>query len=210
MPAKENRTVVGVFERQADAERALEDLRAAGFSDAHIGVARGAQTAQTDERSDEMTEVGAGAAAGAVTGLGLGALTGLGVLSGMVPVIGPAIAGGTLGVILSNAAAGAGVAGLIGALVGAGIPEHEAAYYQEEVGAGRTLLTVTAGNRAHEAGDILRRCGAYDASDRPNAAARPTNQPRRVDVPVHQEELSSGSEEIVTDVPLDDEEERIL
>ena len=39
---------------------------------------------------------------------------GLGVVSGVVPVIGPAIAAGTLGVILSNAAAGAAVAALAG------------------------------------------------------------------------------------------------
>jgi len=213
MQAKDKRTVVGVFERQADAEQAVEDLQAAGFTDAHIGVARGgAHTVPDTDRevgeADEGTEVGSGAAAGAVAGLGLGALTGLGVLSGMIPVIGPAIAGGTLGVILSNAAAGAGVAGLIGALVGAGIPEHEAAYYQEEVAAGRTIVTVDAGTRAHEAGDILRRNGAYDASDRPNLTA----ESRRVDMPIQKEDLSSGSEEIITGVPLDEDEDerRIL
>ena len=54
-------------------------------------------------------------------------------LAGVIPVIGPAIAGGTLGIMLSNAAAGAGIAGLIGALVGAGIPEYEATYYQDEL-----------------------------------------------------------------------------
>lgn len=133
MQSTSNSTVVGVFEHSADAERALGDLRDAGFTEAQIGVTRRSETAPRNEGSDDASEVGTGAAAGAVTGLGLGALAGLGVLSGMVPVIGPAIAGGTLGVILSNAAAGAGVAGLIGALVGAGIPEHEAAYYQEEV-----------------------------------------------------------------------------
>ena len=37
---------------------------------------------------------------------GPGRLAGLGVLSGIIPVVGPAIAAGTLGVILSNAAAG--------------------------------------------------------------------------------------------------------
>lgn len=212
MQAGNTSTVVGVFENHADAERALNELRAAGFSDAHVGMARkhGHEGDPVLGGEVEGSEVGAGAAAGAVAGLGLGALAGLGVLSGMIPVIGPAIAGGTLGVILSNAAAGAGVAGLVGALVGAGIPEHEAAYYQDEVAAGRTILTVNAGNRGADATSIMRRCGAYDASDRTNAPAVPTNQPRRVDVPVQQESLSSGSEEIVTEVDLDDEERRIL
>ena len=40
----------------------------------------------------------------------------------MIPVVGPAIAAGTLGVVLSNAIAGAGIASLIGALVGEGLP----------------------------------------------------------------------------------------
>ena len=97
--------------------------------------------------------------AGALTGLGLGALAGLGVLAGVIPVVGPAIAGGTLGVILSNAAAGAGIAGLVGALIGAGVPEHEAKYYHDEFEAGRTIVTVTADGRADEAMAILRGTG---------------------------------------------------
>ncbi len=210
MQSTSNSTVVGVFEHSADAERALGDLRDAGFTEAQIGVTRRSETAPRNEGSDDASEVGTGAAAGAVTGLGLGALAGLGVLSGMVPVIGPAIAGGTLGVILSNAAAGAGVAGLIGALVGAGIPEHEAAYYQEEVVAGRTVLTVDAGTRAREAGDILRRNGGYDASNRPSVGNAAVAEPGRVDVPVGSEDLSSGSEVITRGEPRDDYEERIL
>jgi hypothetical protein len=68
-----------------------------------------------------------------LTGLDLGALAGLGVLAGVIPVVGPAIAAGTSGVVLSNAAAEAGIAGLVGALVGASILEHEAKRYQEEI-----------------------------------------------------------------------------
>ena len=127
---------------------------------------------------------------GALTGLGLGALAGLGVLSGVIPVVGPAIAAGTLGVILSNAAAGAGIAGLVGALIGAGIPEDEAKYYHGEFEAGRTIVTVTADGRADEATAILRRHGAYDMSTAGDVAAdrdrhgrhrrpRPRPPPRR-------------------------------
>jgi hypothetical protein len=47
------------------------------------------------------------------------------ILAGVIPVVGPAIAAVTLAVILSNSAAGAGIAGLVGAIVGAGVPEHE-------------------------------------------------------------------------------------
>ena len=128
--------------------------------------------------------------AGVLTGLGLGALAGLGVLSGVIPVVGPAIAGGTLGVILSNAAVGAGVGGLVGALVGAGIPEHEAQYYQGEFESGRTIVTVQADGRADEAMAILRRYGSFDMSTRPDysgTAASAANKP--MDIPVRSEDV---------------------
>jgi len=94
------------------------------------------------------------------------------VLSGVIPVIGPAIAAGTLGVILSNAAAGAAIAGLAGALIGYGIPEEEARYYHGEFEAGRTIVTIHADGRSGEATAILRRHGAYDMSTRGATAAR--------------------------------------
>jgi len=160
-------TVVGVFEDRKHADQAVNDLRDAGFRDDQIGVAmRHGDTGATTTAGDDDSHAGSGAVAGALTGLGLGALAGLGVLSGVIPVIGPAIAGGTLGIILSNAAAGAGIAGLVGALIGAGIPEEEANYYHGEFEAGRTIVTVNAGNRADEATAIMRRHGAYDMSTR--------------------------------------------
>ena len=167
-------TVVGVFEDRGHADQAVADLKKAGFRDDQIGVAMrhaeghaGASTTGTGE-----TEAGEGAVTGALTGLGLGALAGLGVLSGVIPVIGPAIAGGTLGIILSNAAAGAAVAGIAGALIGYGIPEDEAGYYNQEFEAGRAIVSVHAEGRADEALTVLQRHGAYDASRRGTAAGR--------------------------------------
>jgi len=171
--AQQRTTVVGVFEDRRKADAAVDELMKAGFRKDQIGVAmrHSDATAETvDETGAEDTHAGTGAITGAVAGLGLGALAGLGVLSGMIPVIGPAIAAGTLGVILSNAAAGAGIVGLIGALIGAGVPEHEAQYYQEEFEAGRTIVTVAADGRADEATAIMRRHGAYDMSTRSAAA----------------------------------------
>ncbi len=167
-------TVVGVFEDHHAADKAISDLMKAGFSKDQIGAAmrhndrlKGVETkAESDETYAEE-----GAVAGALTGLGLGALAGLGVLAGAIPVVGPAITAGTLGVLLTNAAAGAGIAGLVGALVGAGVPEEEAKYYHEEFEAGRTIVTVKADGRADEATAILRRHGAYDMSTR-GASAR--------------------------------------
>jgi len=159
-------TVVGVFSDHQQAERAIDELRRAGFRDDQIGIARrrpeGEVTETTTGTESEETHAGTGAIAGVVAGAGLGALAGLGILSGVIPVIGPAIAGGTLGIILSNAAGGAAVAGVIGALIGAGIPEEEAQYYNREFEAGRTIVTVKGDDRVDEATTILRRHGAYD------------------------------------------------
>jgi len=168
--SRERSTVVGVFEDRVQADRAVAELRNAGFRDDQIGVAMRHNADDFDiDDADDNSEAGTGAATGALAGLGLGALAGMGVLAGMIPVIGPAIAGGTLGVILSNAAAGAGIAGLVGALVGAGIPEHEATYYQGEFEAGRVVVTVHAAGRADEAETILSRYGAYNMHSRGNA-----------------------------------------
>lgn len=161
-------TVVGVFEDKIHADQAVSELRAAGFRDDQIGVAMRHELAADSTVADDNSQAETGAVAGALTGLGLGALAGLGVLSGVIPVVGPALAAGTMGVILSNAAAGAGIAGLVGALIGSGIPEHEAKYYQNEFEAGRTIVTVNAEGRMDEAESILRRYGAYDMNTHGN------------------------------------------
>src|SRR4051812_34479243 len=146
MAIQQRSTVVGVFEDRNHADQAVSELRRAGFRDDQIGVAmrhaEGTDAASTTDA--DSSDSASGAVTGALTGLGLGALAGLGVLAGVIPVVGPAIAGGTLGVILSNAAAGAAVAGLAGALIGYGIPEEEAKYYHSEFEAGRTIVTVQA------------------------------------------------------------------
>jgi hypothetical protein len=124
-------------------------------------------------------------------------------------VVGPAIAGGTLGVILSNAAAGAAAGGLVGALAGAGIPEEEAHYYQGEFESGRTIVTVATDGRADEARTILSRHGAYDMSSRPDrssAAATMANKP--LDVPVRGEDVMIGRPTADAGLDLNDMGER--
>jgi hypothetical protein len=170
MTTQQRSTVVGVFEDRLHANQAIAELHQAGFTESQIGVAmKHAEGIGETGDADDDSQAGSGALTGALAGLGLGALAGLGVLAGVIPVVGPAIAAGTLGVMLSNAAAGAGIAGLVGALVGAGLPEDEAKYYQGEFEAGRAIVTVNAGTRADEATAILRRNGAYDMTSRATA-----------------------------------------
>jgi len=166
--AKDRTTVVGVFHDRADADRAVDELRKAGFRNDQIGVVGKRDDAHGDSAADdEGSEAGSGAVAGMLAGAGIGGLVGLGIIAGVIPVLGPVIAGGTLATILANAAGGAAIAGVTGALIGAGIPEHEAQYYQSEFEAGRTLVTVHCDGMANEAIAILRRHNAYDMQTSP-------------------------------------------
>jgi len=166
-------TVVGVFEDRRKANDAVQALRQAGFRDDQIGVA-GKFAEGADAAAGTDTETGSkweeGAVTGVLTGAGLGALVGLGIMAGVIPVLGPVIAGGTLAMLAANAAGGAAIAGLVGALVGAGIPEEEARYYESEFHSGRTIVTVNAEGRADEATTILRSYGAYDMHSAGTAA----------------------------------------
>jgi hypothetical protein len=146
---------VGVFHDREQAARAVEGLKLAGFADYEIGlvVPHDGFTPEPGTQMEEWTVLGVLAGAG---------LLGLGVVAGLIPSVGPVIAGGTLAAVLANAAGGAAVAGLAGALIGHGIPEGLARYCEEQVREGRAVVTVDAGSRGGEATDILRRCGTFD------------------------------------------------
>ena len=127
------------------------------------------QGRQAGREAGEETGAEEGALTGAAIGAGVGGLVGLGVIAGVVPVIGPALAAGTLGTILTNAAGGAAVLGLTGALTGWGMSESDVEYYETEFEQGRTIVTVRANERASEARRILDDHGATQA---PMAAAK--------------------------------------
>jgi len=169
MATKKHKVAVGVFDSQERAQQAVNELRRMGFREDQIGVA-GKHVSHIDGASnvsDAASKSGAGLAAGAATGAGLGALWGLGILAGVLPAIGPAIAGGTLATILSSAGAGAAALGIVGALTGLGMSDEEAGYYENEFKSGRIIVTVTADNRYDEASTTLRRFGSYDMTTRP-------------------------------------------
>ena len=161
-----NSTAVGVFDNPMQAMEAVRALRAAGFNENEIGMVSrhqadpgdkprsGLQDDPTYTRWEEGS--GVGAAAGAVTGVGLG----LAVAAGLIPGIGPIIAGGALVALLASAGAGATVGTVLGALVGLGIPEDEATYYESEVTSGRTVITVRSTDRAPDAHEIMRTNGS--------------------------------------------------
>lgn len=164
--------VIGSFATREDAERAVHELRRAGFDSADLGVAakressdwssydlKGDDRDDLDLVDDEATNAATGAATGAAAGAGVGGLWALGIAAGLLPAIGPVVAGGILGSLLASAAAGAATGGIVGSLIGLGVPEDEARYYEGEFQGGRTLVTVRTDGRAEEALNIIRMHG---------------------------------------------------
>ncbi len=161
-------TTVGVFRTREAADQAVADLRAAGYREDQIGLVakdgRG-KTVRTDAAGETYADEGA--VAGVTAGAAAGAVVGAGILAGVIPVIGPVLAVGTLGTILLNAAGGAAIAGLAGALIGWGIPEEDARYYEGEVNAGRYLVTVDHTGRTDNPREVFTRHGGYDRASAP-------------------------------------------
>lgn len=156
-------TIVGIFRGQVDAERAIRDLKEAGIAESRIGVAI------KDRDGQREAETAAGAASPAGEGATAGALSG-GILGGVVgmladvgalavPGIGPIIAGGALASALAGGI-GAAAGGFIGVLVGMGVPEDDARYFESGFRDGGVLVTVSAGSRGPEAREILLASGA--------------------------------------------------
>lgn len=152
-------TVVRVFKDRSQAQMAIADLKRSGYTQDQIGLVTQNRTDSDD--MDSGTQAEEGGMAGAAAGAGLGALWGIGILSNVLPGIGPALFGGTLGVLLSSAAAGAAAAGIVGSLVGLGVSDEDAAYYEGEIKSGRTVVTVNAGADADRVKAILANHGGY-------------------------------------------------
>ncbi|HEX4610126.1 MAG TPA: general stress protein [Urbifossiella sp.] len=162
-------TTAGVFATRAAADRAVAELKRAGYRDDQIGVVakdEGGKTVKRDGSGSEETHAGEGAAIGAAAGAGVLALGSLAVSFAVIPVIGPVLAMGPLAAALVSAGAGAAAGGVAGALIGWGIPEEDARYYEGQVNAGRYLVTVECG-QGDDARDLLARHGGYDRVSAP-------------------------------------------
>jgi hypothetical protein len=167
--------VFGIYQNGKQAERTVDDLLAARFSNDDISVLLPDNKGSKDFAHEKNTKAPEGTTAGVTTGgvIGgtLGLLAGIGVLA--IPGIGPFIAAGPIVTALAGLGVGGAVGGIIGALVGMGIPEYEAKRYEGHIKAGGVLLSVHC-DTAEEivrAKDVLKHTGAQDISSAGEASA---------------------------------------
>jgi len=166
MATMQSTAVVGVFHNRTDADRAVDELIRDGYKRDQIGVVAREVKGVVIERVDDDEDDGEGVAVGAIAGASVAGLVSLGISYGVIPVIGPVLAVGPLAAALISAASGAVAAGLIGALMDAGLSEEEAAFYESEVREGRYVVTVYDAEDPAKAWDVLHRVGAYNFSSR--------------------------------------------
>ena len=140
-------TISRLYDRYADAERAVTALESAGIPNSDISIVAnnsdewysGKKDRDGDGVDDRAESAGKGAGIGAGLGGAAGLLAGLGLLA--IPGLGPVVAAGWLAATAVGAAAGAATGGIIGALTEAGGSEEDAHTYAEGVRRGGTLVT---------------------------------------------------------------------
>jgi hypothetical protein len=168
-------SVFGIFHTGKQAERSVDDLLAAGFSNNDISVLlpdNESTRVFAHEKNTKAPEgTTAGVTAGGAIGGTLGLLAGFGALA--IPGIGPIVAAGPIMGALAGLGVGGAVGGLIGALVGMGIPEYEAKRYEGRIKEGGVLLSVHCNTpeRTTRAKDVLKHTGAQDISSTGEANA---------------------------------------
>lgn len=157
--------IVGVFESEQEASRAITELQDFGFPPEDISVVtrdrEDLQTITEDTGTKAPEGVAAGAATGGMLGGVAGLLAGIGALA--IPGIGPILAAGPIAATLAGAAVGAGAGGLVGGLIGLGIPEEEAKEYETYVDKGKILVIVDARGRDRDIYDVFNRNRSLNA-----------------------------------------------
>jgi hypothetical protein len=183
-------TIVRLFDRPADALRAVERLRAMGIDDDDISMVannregwyddkgihhdrlrgyddrmRGKKDDDLDGKDDRLEGAGDGAATGGLIGGGAGLLAGLGMLA--VPGLGPVVAAGWLASTAAGAAIGAAAGGIVGGIVGAltheGVEKRDAEVYAESIRRGGAVVVVRNHNAKRR--EIEQALSDYNSTD---------------------------------------------
>jgi hypothetical protein len=162
LPDLEARTVVGIFDRSAQAQTAMEALHGAGIQQSGIALVMQEQ-GNAPERGAEDTKADTGTVTGASVGAVLGGIAGLAALA--IPGIGPILAAGPIAAAI-GALTGGALGGLVGSFSGLGIPTEHAEAYDAAVRAGGVVLAVRVPDRdsSDRIGHLLEQYGARESS----------------------------------------------
>ncbi len=133
------------FKTQNAAQAALLDLEDLGVTEEQISAIVSDETRGNSFNIESHTRAAEGTGIGATTGGVIGAI--LGSLATATALAIPGlniVVSGALVSTLAGLGAGAAAGGLIGGLAGAGITEHEAKIYEDEIKNGAILISVDA------------------------------------------------------------------
>jgi hypothetical protein len=173
--ARKNTAVFAIYRDRVSLGGGLQALRNAGFRNADVSVLMPENTGTKDFAHAKETKApeGAtlGAASGVVIGGGLGWLAGIGALA--IPGLGLFIAAGPIMGMLAGAGAVGTFGGLVGSLIGLGMPEYEAKRFEGRLKSGGILLSVHCDHSewVKRAKTILEETGAEDVSSSGEAKA---------------------------------------
>lgn len=137
--------LTGLFDTEASAENAVTLLHQIGYGQNEISIImkdrNAAAVVAEHTGSHAMEGAGTGAAIGGTLGAVLAGILGVGSIA--IPGVG-LLAAGSLAAMLAGAGAG-GIAGtMLGYLVGAGVPDDVAPYYERGLAAGGIVVAVAA------------------------------------------------------------------
>ena len=153
------------FKTSSAAQAVLTELERIGVKESQISAITSDDTRGHSFNIESHTKAAEGTGIGAATGGVIGAI-----LGGLATATALAVPGlnivvsGALVSTLAGLGAGAATGGLVGGLVGAGITEHEAKLYEDEIKNGAILISVEATNSAQkdEIKDIFDRQDAHN------------------------------------------------
>jgi len=137
--------IVGTFDTQDQAERAVRRLLDAGTPAAQLSiVTQGLEAHQEVQGYVTTGDVARASAAGAGAGAWVGGWMGLftGVAFVWVPVIGPLVVLGALTTAVAGALEGGAAGGLLGAIWGRHMQQEHVVKYQEALQGGKLVVTI--------------------------------------------------------------------